>query len=384
MKKIFVLIVAILPLLAGCGGGSGGGTAGGGTAPVPAIAVLKLSAQGTPPLGKAVIGFGATIELPTGVTVKTGAGGAVDSTVVVPSGLLAGAGNTTMGPIAYTAATATSKAKLDFTIASTSAAGVGVGEYVTLTFILSDVSPSAADFNVISFKPIDQSYADLTTLTVSKIVSVYIPGNAIVDITPKSATVASSGNKTFTATVTGASNTQVTWSVVETTGGSITSAGVYTAPTTAGTYHVKATSVADTTKSATATVTVSAATPSGVFPIGTWVGPHGASFTVTKLSQTTPGLNYYAGSISFPAFGTVSFSGNPYGQETSQILLGGNFAVNANYMNTSTGSFTFFVFQSDQADDMNIPALTKITGDLIVQSSVPGNTYNETATFIRQ
>lgn len=40
--------------------------------------------------------------------------------------------------------------------------------------------------------------------------------------------------------------------------GSITSTGLYTAPSTAGTYTVTATSVADTTKSASATVTVSA------------------------------------------------------------------------------------------------------------------------------
>jgi hypothetical protein len=44
-------------------------------------------------------------------------------------------------------------------------------------------------------------------------------------------------------------------------GGSITSAGVYTAPAGAGTYHVVARSAADSTKVATATVTVSASTP---------------------------------------------------------------------------------------------------------------------------
>jgi hypothetical protein len=44
-------------------------------------------------------------------------------------------------------------------------------------------------------------------------------------------------------------------------GGAITSAGVYTAPATAGNYHVVATSQADSTKSATATVTVTAPAP---------------------------------------------------------------------------------------------------------------------------
>jgi hypothetical protein len=61
----------------------------------------------------------------------------------------------------------------------------------------------------------------------------------------------------FTATVTGTTNTAVTWSVVEgTTGGSVTTGGVYTAPSSAGTYHVRATSSASATSVATATVTV--------------------------------------------------------------------------------------------------------------------------------
>jgi hypothetical protein len=48
----------------------------------------------------------------------------------------------------------------------------------------------------------------------------------------------------------------VTWSVLETGGGSVDSSGHYTAPGIAGTYHVVATNVADTSKSDAATVTV--------------------------------------------------------------------------------------------------------------------------------
>lgn len=60
----------------------------------------------------------------------------------------------------------------------------------------------------------------------------------------------------FSAVVIGATEQNVTWSVVEDNGGSITNSGVYTAPATGGTYHVKATSTADSTKSATATIVV--------------------------------------------------------------------------------------------------------------------------------
>ncbi len=57
------------------------------------------------------------------------------------------------------------------------------------------------------------------------------------------ATVPEGGSLSFLATVKGVANTTVTWSVQEgTTGGSITSSGVYTAPNTLGTYHVVATS----------------------------------------------------------------------------------------------------------------------------------------------
>src|SRR5579859_7288235 len=85
------------------------------------------------------------------------------------------------------------------------------------------------------------------------------PPPVSVAMSPAAPTVDQGGTQTFTATVTGTNNTAVTWSVQEGgVGGSITSAGVYTAPQAAGSFQVIATSQADTTKSATATVTVPA------------------------------------------------------------------------------------------------------------------------------
>jgi pectate lyase len=62
--------------------------------------------------------------------------------------------------------------------------------------------------------------------------------------------------------------TQVAWAVQEPNGGTVTVAGLYTAPATTGTYHVVATSTADTSQRGSATVTVTAPTPppSGVVP----------------------------------------------------------------------------------------------------------------------
>lgn len=81
------------------------------------------------------------------------------------------------------------------------------------------------------------------------------PASVVVTISPTTATVVAGATQTFTPSVTGTTNTAVTWSVQEVGGGTIT-AGLYTAPGTGGVYHVVATSQADTSKSATATVTV--------------------------------------------------------------------------------------------------------------------------------
>ena len=203
-------------------------------------------------------------------------------------------------------------------------------------------------------------------------------------ISPSTATVTAKSTKTFTASVSNSANTQVTWSVVEAGGGTITSSGVYTAPSTAGTYHVKAVSSADSTKSATATVTVTPTVLGQPFPIGTWVGPHGASFTVTNLVTKAIGLDKYSGTITFPTFGTVNVSGLDSGLEVSQIILGTDFVVNANTINSS-GAFTFLVFTYYGVSNMDGPQiLSQITGNLLVQSSSSLYSYNETATFVKQ
>lgn len=78
----------------------------------------------------------------------------------------------------------------------------------------------------------------------------------LVYIYPTSSSVATSGTVAFNAVVMGTANQAVTWSVAEAGGGYFDSAGVYTAPDNSGLYHVKATSMADTSKNTTAIVTV--------------------------------------------------------------------------------------------------------------------------------
>src|SRR5437763_986212 len=69
--------------------------------------------------------------------------------------------------------------------------------------------------------------------------------------TPVSVTAAVTGT-------TGNQSTAVTWSVQESGGGTVDAQGHYVAPSSTGTYHVIATSVADASKKDTATVSVTA------------------------------------------------------------------------------------------------------------------------------
>ena len=88
--------------------------------------------------------------------------------------------------------------------------------------------------------------------------------NISVSVSPVSVTVAPSGSVQFTATVTGTTNTTVMWTATGSDGstanvGLISASGVYTAPGTPpspSAVNIKATSVADTTKSGSATANI--------------------------------------------------------------------------------------------------------------------------------
>ena len=77
------------------------------------------------------------------------------------------------------------------------------------------------------------------------------------DLAPASANVTSGGSLQLQATVAGAADTGVLWSMRETAAaGSVDSAGLYTAPRSAGVYHVIATSHADPSRAAAAAINV--------------------------------------------------------------------------------------------------------------------------------
>ena len=88
-----------------------------------------------------------------------------------------------------------------------------------------------------------------------------------ITIAPVTVTLPPGGTRTFAATVSGLTNTAVNFTIQQSAGGVINSAGLYTAPTAAGFYDVVATDVEETTVTASATVTVTTSssrfTPTG-------------------------------------------------------------------------------------------------------------------------
>jgi len=157
----------------------------------------------------------------------------------------------------------------------------------------------------------DSTKSASATLTVSAPV-------VAVSLSPRSASLSVGATQQFTATVTGSSNTAVTWSV---TGGNISS-GLYTAPSAAGTYTVTATSVADSSKSASSSVTVSV-------PV-----QHSATLT-WNLASAVVGYNVYRGSV----------SGGPYTMINTALNAPPDYAD----FNVQAGQSYFYVVTSVDA-----------------------------------
>jgi len=124
--------------------------------------------------------------------------------------------------------------------------------------------------------------ADSTGVMVTGLDNVFTTPAAIsVSVSPTAATVASGGTQQFSAQVTNTGNTAVTWSA---TSGTVSTTGLFTAPTVTATktVTVTATSVADNTKSASATVTVNA-TAAGILTLN----PTSLSFGSVTVGQTS-------------------------------------------------------------------------------------------------
>lgn len=130
-------------------------------------------------------------------------------------------------------------------------------------------------------------------------------GTVSILISPTTASVPVNGTQQFTATVSGSSNTSVTWTA---SAGSVSSTGLYTAPGAVPTPNpvtVTATSQADTTKSATGQVTITAPPP----PVSKQAVSVTAGQTTSNVNiavqQLTPTLQLSALGIGSSAGGTA-------------------------------------------------------------------------------
>jgi hypothetical protein len=157
--------------------------------------------------------------------------------------------------------------------------------------------------------------------------SITVSTGVAISVTPSTASVAPSKTVQFTANITGTTNTAATWAVDGTQGGNTTvgtvsSTGLYTAPSTLGTHTVTATSAADTTKSAQATVTVQNPPPPGIVPVTTYhynVARTGANTAETTLNPSNVNSTTFGKKYSYPVDGQI------YGQPLylPNVSLGG-------------------------------------------------------------
>lgn len=143
---------------------------------------------------------------------------------------------------------------------------------------------------------LDNVRVDAAALTASQIASMVSNAGSggtttavavSVSVAPTSATMYAGASQQFTATVSGTTNTAVTWSVNNGLG-SVSSSGLYTAPSSVSspaTVVVTATSQADTTKSGSATITINPTT-AATSPTSSGVAAS-YSFDTAAISGTT-------------------------------------------------------------------------------------------------
>lgn len=160
----------------------------------------------------------------------------------------------------------------------------------------------------------DPTKSGSATVTISS-------GTAVgVSISPTSVQIGTGGQQQFTVTVTGTSNTAVTWTIAGTgcagtTCGTVSSAGLYSAPATPPAppfFSVTATSVADPSKSATASVTVVPVVAVTISPTSATVAPSSSkqfSANVSGTSNTLVSWSISGSGCSGSGCGKISSAG---------------------------------------------------------------------------
>ncbi len=220
-----------------------------------------------------------------------------------------------------------------------------------------------------------------------------VPPAINVTISPMTATLAVSTNQQFTATVTGTNNTAVTWSVDGVAGGNMTvgtinTNGLYAAPATAGGHTITATSVADKTKSASATVAVLSLT---VAPASSKLALQGVQqFTATVQGTTNTsvtwsvdgvaGGNSMVGTITTGGLYTAPGTAGTYSVTATSVALP-SYSVNATVtvVNAPPGTVSVLTYHNDDVRDGANTNETTLT-PANVNSQLFGKLYSYPAT----
>jgi hypothetical protein len=152
-----------------------------------------------------------------------------------------------------------------------------------------------------TFRVVATALAD-SSKTATATVQVSVPAQVSISVSPSTFSIQTGAARQLTASVVGANDTGVLWSVEESGGGTVDANGLYTAPSAPGTFHVVATSHADPTARAVAEAHVTAAAqPSiAISPRTATVGPGAAiqfQATVTGLNDNRVAYSADAGSI---------------------------------------------------------------------------------------
>ena len=208
----------------------------------------------------------------------------------------------------------------------------------------------------------DSSKTANAAVTVNPITA---PPPITVTISPTTATLAASTSQQFSATVTGSSNTGVTWSVDgvaggNTTVGTVNSSGLYTAPPSAGGHSVTATSVADSTKSASAAVAVISLT---LAPPSATLAPFGTAQFTASVQGTddnavawsvdgTAGGNNTVGTVTTSGFYTAPSATGTHTVTATSVALP-SYSVNAtvNVINPPPGSAMVQTYHNNDVRD---------------------------------
>lgn len=178
----------------------------------------------------------------------------------------------------------------------------------------------------------------------------------VVSVTPSSDTLASGATLQFSALVTNTSNVAVTWAA---SAGTISSSGLYTAPTvtTNTSATVTATSVAQSSASASASLTITA-------PVAPTL-----VITTSSLPGATSGSTY---STSLAAKGGTT----PYSWSVTGGSLPAGVSLHPNGLlsgtPTQTGTFTFTVQVTDSGSPKQIASQS--LSMVVVSARPPGNT----------